>query len=58
MAHKRGAEESQITVEELRRAVLYLADAVLQLTRGVDTPAAWEAQERLRKAVEILVKLR
>lgn len=30
---------SEITVEELRRAVLYLADAVLQLTRTVDLMA-------------------
>jgi hypothetical protein len=58
MARERGSEESQITVEELRRAVLYVAEAVLQLTREADTAVAREAQDRLLRALDILVKLR
>jgi hypothetical protein len=58
MARERGSEGSQITIEELRRAILYVAEAVLQLTREADTAAAREAQNRLLSALDILVKLR
>jgi hypothetical protein len=73
-------KEPEISTEELRRAMLYLADAVLQLTRTVDlmamrirnienpsdpnhpirfrefAEAAWAAQDRVRAAVDLLVK--
>ena len=58
MAREPDHARHQISNEELRRALLYVAEAVLQLTREADTPGAFEAQERLIKALDILVKLR
>ena len=58
MARERRIEEHQISNEELRRALLYVAEAVLQLTREADSSGASQAQDRLMKAVDILVKLR
>jgi hypothetical protein len=59
-------------IKELRRAILYLADALLQLTRTVDlmamhlrnrdpkflefAEAAWSARGRIGAAVDLLVK--
>jgi hypothetical protein len=80
MGNEPDAGSAEIAVEELRRAVLYLADAVLQLSRAADQMAsqlqftrlpndpffgmnmaqfgnaARRAEERLRKAVDLLVK--